>query len=124
MKLKSWSIIFLMLGFFLVLSPLGAQADPYPPFERHPNYRYHHPHGKAYGWHGKRPYAYGRHHKYFRGPYRFHHRRSYVERVYTAPPPVAYVAPITPIVGVQPCPQPQPMYAPSPLPGIHGQINF
>jgi hypothetical protein len=123
MNLKSWSIIILMMGFFLVFSPLGAQADPYSRFERHRHY--HHPHGKAYGWHGARTYHYDRHRKHFRHSYRFsHHRRPYVQRVYEAPPAVAYVAPITPIMGVQPCPQPQPMYSPSPLPGIHGQITF
>jgi len=116
MNLKRWSNLILMIGLLLVLSPLGAQAEP--PFEPHPNY--HHPHGNAYGWHGPRHHHFDRHHKYFRR----YNRRPHVHRVYTGPPPVAYVGPVTPIIGIQPYPQPQPFFSPSGPPGIHGQITF
>ena len=123
MNLKRWSIVILMMGLFLVLSPLGAQAEPYPPFEPHPNY--HHPHGNAYGWHGRRPHAFDRHRKYFRRSYRGpHNPRPYVHQVYAGPPPVAYVGPVTPIIGIQPYPQPQPFFSPPAPPGLHGQITF
>jgi hypothetical protein len=123
MNLKRWSIVILIIGLLLALSPLGAQAEPYPPFKPHPNY--HHPHGNAYGWHGPRPHAFDRHQKYFRrsrmGP---RNPRPYVHQVYTGPPSVAYVRPVTPIIGFQTYPQPQPVFSPLAPPGLHGQITF
>jgi hypothetical protein len=116
MNLKRWSTLILMLGLLLALSPLGAQADP--PNGPHPHYR--HPHGNAYGWHGGRHHNFDRHRKYFR---RYNHR-PYWHRAYAGPPAVAYVAPVTPIIGIQPCPQPQPFFSPSMSPGFHGQITF
>lgn len=119
MSLNRWLSVILLLGLILVLSPLGAQADPYQPFEPRPYY--HHPHGNAYGWDGPR---HERHREYYRGsctgPY---HPRTYVQQVYTAPP-VAYVAPVAPIIGVQPYVQPQPYYSQPAAPGFHGQVNF
>ncbi len=35
MNLNRWLSVIVMLGLILVLSPLGAQADPYPPFKHH-----------------------------------------------------------------------------------------
>jgi hypothetical protein len=123
MNLNRWLSVILMLGLILVLSPLGAQADPYPPFKPHPNY--HHPRGNAYGWHGQKPHGFDRHQKYFRrscmGP---HNPRPYGHQVYAGPPPVAYVAPVAPIIGIQPIPQPQPVFSQPPPPGFHGQITF
>ena len=121
--LKKWSIFMLIMGLCLVLSPLGAQAQPYPPYGPHPNY--HHPRGNAYGRQGPRRHAFDRHHRYMRrsfmGP---RHPRHYVKRVYVQSPSVAYVGPVIPIVGMQPYAQPQPIYSPPAPPGIHGQITF
>ena len=123
MNLKRWSAVILMMGVFLALSPLGAQPEPYPPFEPHPNY--HHPHGNAYGWHGPRPHAFDRNQKYFRGSCMGpHNPRPYMHQVYAGPPPVTYVRPVTPIIGIQPFPQPQPVFSPPAPPGLHGQITF
>ena len=47
MSLNRWLSVILMLGLILALSPLGAQADPYQPYDHQ---YYHHPHGNAYGW--------------------------------------------------------------------------
>jgi hypothetical protein len=122
MSLNRWISVILMLGLILVLSPLGAQAEPYQSYERP---YYHHPHGNAYGWDGPRHRDFDRHREYFRdscrGP---HHPRPYVNQVYAAPPPVAYVAPVAPIIGYQACPQPQPFYSQPAAPGVHGQLNF
>jgi hypothetical protein len=115
MNLPRWLSVILMMGLIMALSPLAAQADP--PFER-PYYR--HPHGNAYGWHGPRPHYFDRHHKYFRrsgmGP---HNPRHYMH--HAGPPPVAYVAPVTPIIGI-PYSQPQPFF--SQPPGLSGQLQF
>ena len=123
MNLNRWLSVTVMLGLIFILSPLGAQADPYRRFESHQNY--HRPHGKAYGWHGGRAHGYDRYQKQFRrsggGPY---HHQTYVRQVYTGPPQVAYVGPVAPIIGIQQIPQPQPMYSQPALPGFHGQINF
>lgn len=123
MSLNRWLSVILMLGLILVLSPLGAQAEPYPPFEPHP--QYHHPHGNAYGWDGPRRHAFDRHREYSRrscrGPY---NPRPYVHQVYAVPPPIAYVAPVAPIIGIQPYAQPQPFYSQPAAPGFHGQITF
>ena len=62
MKLNRWLSGIVMLGLIIVLSPLGAQADPYPP--HHQDYR--RPHGKAYGWHGGKSHGYDRYQKQFR----------------------------------------------------------
>jgi hypothetical protein len=122
MNLKRWLSVIPMLGLILALGPLGAQADPYPPFA--PESNYHHPHGNAYGWHGPRPQAFDRHQRYFRrscmGP---HNPRAYRHHVYGGPPPVAYIAPVTPILGIQPY-QPQPVFSQPGPPGLHGQITF
>ncbi len=115
MSLNRWLSVILMLGLILALSPLGAQADPYRPFD---NQYYHHPHGNAYGWDGPRHRDFDRHRDCYRGPY---NHRTYVNQVYAAPP-VAYMAPVAPIMGFQACPQPQqPYYS---QPGLHGSVNF
>jgi hypothetical protein len=123
MNLNRWLNVAVMLGLILILSPLGAQADPYPRFESHQ--KYHRPQGKAYGWHGGRPHGYDRYQKQFRcsggGPRNFH---PYAHQVYAGPPPVAYVAPVAPIIGIQQIPQPQPIYSQPGPPGFHGQITF
>jgi len=109
MNLKRWSSVFLMMGLILVLSPLGAQADPYR-------------HGHDYGWNGPRPHEFKRYRKHFRrgcgGP---HHSRTYVQEIYTAPPSVAYLAPVAPMIGI---PQQQPYYGPSVPNGLHGNVTF
>jgi hypothetical protein len=107
MNLNRWLTIILMMGLILALTPLGAQAGPYPHFEEHPRYR--HPHGKAYGWHGARHHAFDRHHKHFR--HYAHH---------AGPPPVAYVTPVAPVVGI-PFAQPQPYF---PQPGLSGHLQW
>jgi hypothetical protein len=120
MNLNRWLSVMVMLGLILILSPLGAQADPYPRFDSHQ--KYHRPHGKAYGWHGARPHGDQRQFRRFCGgpP----HPRSQVRQVYAGPPPVAYVTPVAPMIGIQQIPQPQPIYSQPSLPGFHGQITF
>ncbi|MFI5331346.1 MAG: hypothetical protein ACHQ2F_10000 [Desulfobaccales bacterium] len=120
MSLNRWLSVILMLGLILALSPLGAQADPYQPFDPHPYY--HHPHGNAYGWDAGRHHDFDRHREYSRGSWGPHHPRPYVQQVYAAPP-VAYVAPVAPVFGIQACPQ-QPYYSQPAPPGLHGQVNF
>jgi hypothetical protein len=123
MNPNRWLRVILMLGLILVLSPLGAQADPYQPFDPHPNY--HRPHGNAYGWRGRKPHGYDHHPKDFRrscmGP---SYPRPYAHQVYGGPPPVAYVTPVAPIIGIPSYPQQQPAYSPPASPGLHGQITF
>ena len=121
MNLNRWLSVIVMLGLILVLSALGAQADPYPPYHQD----YHRPHGNAYGWHGGRAHGYDRCQKQFRrscaGP---HQPQAYVRQVYTGPPQVAYLQPVAPIIGIQQIPQPQPIYSQPAPPGFHGQFNF
>jgi hypothetical protein len=121
MNLNRWLSVILMMGLILALNPLGAQARPYPHFKHHP--KYHHPHGNAYGRHGPRHHAFDRHHKHFRrsckGP---HNPRHYVH--HAGPPPVVYVAPVTPIIGIQPYSQPQPFFSQPATPGLSGQFNL
>ena len=121
MNLNRWLSVAVMLGLILILSPLGAQADPYRPYYQD----YHRPHGKAYGWHGGKAHGYDRCQKEFRrscaGP---HQPRAYMRQVYNGPPQVAYVTPVAPIIGIQQIPQPQPIYSQPGPPGFHGQINF
>jgi hypothetical protein len=123
MNLNRWLSVTLMLGLILIFSPLGAQADPYPPFRHYQNY--HRPHGNAYGWHGARPHRFDRYQRQFRrscrGP---QHHRPYMHEAYAGPPPVAYVTPVAPIIGIQPMLQPQPTYSQPAPPGFHGQITF
>jgi hypothetical protein len=116
MSLNRWLSVILMLGLILALSPLGAQAEPYRPYDRP---YYHHPHGNAYGWDGPRHRDFDRHRE-FCGP---RHFRTYEQQVYAAPP-VAYMAPVAPIMGYQACPQPQPYYSQPAAQGLHGQFNF
>jgi hypothetical protein len=116
MNLKRWLSVILMMGLILALNPLGAQADPHHP-------RYHHPRGNAYGWDGPRQHASARHQKHFRrscnGPrHPRHHGR------YAGPPQVAYVTPVTPIIGIQPYTQPQPYYSQPATPGLSGNLNW
>ena len=118
MSLNRCLSVILMLGLFLALNPVGAQADPYASCGPHP--KYHHPRGNAYGWHGKKYQAYDCHPKHFRGsgmgP---HHPRPYA---HYAGPPVAYVAPVAPIIGI-PYSQPQSYSQPAP-PGLSGNLNY
>ena len=110
MSLNRWLSVFLMLGLILAFSPLGAQAEPY--FEHRP--RYHHSRGKAHGWH-KRNHAY----RHWR---KSHHPRRYVR--YMGPPAVTYVQPVAPLVRIQPCPVPQPLYSQPAPPSFSAQFNF
>lgn len=129
MSLNRWLSVILMLGLILVLIPLGAQAEPYQPFDH--SYSHHH-RGHAYGWDGPRHRDFDRHRDYYRDSFRGpHHSYSYVQQGYLAPPPVAYVAPpvayvapTAPIIGYQACPQTQPYYSQPAAPGLHGQFNF
>ena len=109
--------VFLMLGLILVLSPLGAKAGP--DFGHHRRYQHHH--GKSYGWHGPRRHAVERRHAY-RHWRRSHFPHRYVR--YGGPPSVVYVRPVAPLVGIQPCPAPQPYYPQPAPPGFSGQFTF
>jgi hypothetical protein len=115
MKLNRWLSLIMMLGLVLAFNPLGAQADPYPPYGHYP--KYHHPRGNAYGWHGNKHQAYKCHQKHFRrsgmGPHSHHH-------AYQAGPPVTYVAPVVAI----PYSQPQPFPSQPAVPGLSGNINW
>ena len=112
MNLNRWLSVILMTAFFLALNPLGAQAEP--PCGHHP--KYHHPRGNAYGWHGKKHHGFDRHQKHFRrdcdGMYAHH----------GGPPHVAYVTPVTPMIGI-PYSQPQSNYQPA-NPGLSGNLNW
>ncbi len=131
MSLNRWFSVILMIGLILALIPLVARADP--PFEPRPYY--HHPHGNAYGWDGPRGHGYGwdgprghgydRHHKYFRRSCGGPHYPHYVDRGYgyAGPPPVAYVAPVAPVIGI-PYSQPQPFYSQPGPPGLSGQVQL
>ncbi len=113
MNLRRWLAVILMMGLFLVLSALSTQADPYP---------YHYPHGNAYGWHGQKHHDFDRcYRKHFRrscmGP---HFPRHYM---HPGPAPVAYVAPVAPVVAI-PYASPQP-YASQPAPrGLSGTVQY
>ncbi len=107
MNLKRCSTVILMTALFLVLVPLGAQAEPY----------WDHPHGYARGWDGPRPHHWDRHWRHYRESCG---RPYYAPRVCSAPP-VAYVAP-APVIGI-PYQQPQ-VYGPSVPNGLHGQVTF
>ena len=123
MNLNRWLSVILMLGLILILNPLGAQADPYQGCNPHQNY--HRPNGNAYGWHGNRPHGSEYYQKYYRGSCMGpHYSRPYVHQVYAGPPPVAYVRPVTPIIGVVPYAQPQAVFCQPAAPGLHGQLSF
>jgi hypothetical protein len=115
MILRRWLSVILMMSFILGLTALNAQADPYRP--------YHHPRGNAYGWDGPRSHGFDRHHKHFRRSCKGPHKHHYRDRVYEGPPPVAYVAPVAPVIGI-PYAQPQPYYAQPPTPGLSGQLQY
>lgn len=114
MKLSRWLSVFLMMGLLLALNPLGAQADPYPSYGHHP--KYHHPRGNAYGWHGKKHRDFDCRQKY-RGPHHSGHYANY------AGPPVAYVTPVAPVIGI-PYAQPQPYANQAAPPGLSGNLNW
>ena len=120
MYLNRWLSVILMMGLILVLNPLGAQADPYPHFKDHP--KFHHPQGKACGWHGPKHHGFDR-------PYKKHFRHSGMglqhphQYGYYAGPPVAYVAPVAPIVGI-PYSQPQSYSSQPAIPGLSGNLHW
>jgi hypothetical protein len=119
MNLYRWLSIILAMGLILAFNPLGAQAGPN--FEHHPQYR--HQRGNAHGWQGSRHHGFDRHHKYVRRSWKgSHYPHHYVRQV--GPPPVVYVQPVTPVWGVQSCPQPQPYYSQPAAPGFSAQFNF
>ena len=112
MKLSRWLSVILMMGLILALNSMAAQAGP----------KYHHPHGNAYGWYGKKHHGFDRHQKHFRrdcnGPY---HPRRYAH--HGGPPHVAFVTPVTPMIGI-PYSQPQPNYSQPANPGLSGNLNW
>ncbi len=110
MNLKKWLSVILALGLILALIPLSAQAGP----RRHC-------YGDVYGWGGPR-HGFDRHYKHFRGRGRGPHHPHYVERVYGGPP-VAYVTPVAPMVGI-PFAQPQPYYSQPAIPGFSGTLQY
>jgi hypothetical protein len=111
MNLRRWLSIILMMGLILALNSLTAQAGP----------KYHHPRGNAYGWDGPRPRGFDRHHKNFRRSCRGPHNPHYAGRGYGGPPPVAYVVPVAPVMGI---PYAQPQYSQSVPPGLSGQFQY
>jgi hypothetical protein len=115
MKLSRWLNVILMMGLILTLNALGAQADPYRP--------YHHPPGNAHGWAGPKHHGCDRHYQHYwrssRGPQNPH----YVHRVYGGPPPVAYVTPVAPVVGI-PFAPPQPYVSQPAARGLSGQLQY
>lgn len=115
MNLNKWLSVILMTGLLLSLNSLSAQADPYRPC--------HHPHGNAYGWDGPKHHGFDPHYKKYwhscKGPKNPH----YVTRVYGGPPPVAYVAPVTPVIGI-PYAQPQPQFSQPGPRGLSGQLQY
>ncbi len=110
MNRRRWSSVALMVGLILALSCLSAQAEPYW-----------HPRGHAYGWDGPRHHDFDRFDRRDWRCYRGPHHPRYVERVYS--PPVAYVAPVAPMVGV-PYAQPQPYYAQPAPRGLSGTLQY
>lgn len=119
MNPKRWLGLILMAGLILALNSLSAQADPYP--------TYHHPRGNAYGWHGQRTRGFDRHfdrrHEHFRRACRGPHSPRFVDRGYAGPPPVAYIAPVAPVMAMPYAP-PQPYYSQPPTPGLSGQLQY
>lgn len=111
MNLKRWLSVILAMGLILALNPLGAQAGPR-----------HHRYGDVYGWDGPRHRGFDRHYKHFRGCGRGPHNPHYIERGYGGPP-VAYVAPVAPIIGI-PYAQPQPYYSQPATPGFSGNLQY
>ncbi len=126
MNLKRWLSVILMTGLVLALNSLSAQADP--------DWPYHHPRGRAYGWDGPRHRAYGwdgprhhdfdRHYEHFRRSCGGPHNRHYVERVYGGPPSVTYVTPVAPVMGIPYAPSQPYFNQQSAPPGLHGQIGY
>lgn len=111
MNLNRWASIILMMSLILALNPMGAQAGP----------KCHHPSGHAYGWDGPGPHGFDRHYKKH---FRHHGKGRYHSHHYVAgPPQVAYVAPVTPVIGI-PYSQPQPYYSQPPVPGLSGNLNW
>src|SRR5512135_1520808 len=115
MKLSRWLGVILMMGLSLALNSLSAQADPYQPF--------HHPHGHAYGWDGPKHHGFDRHYKHYWRSCKGPHNPHYAHRVYGGPPPVAYVAPVAPVVAI-PYAQPQPYYSQPTPRGLSGQLQY
>jgi len=113
--MNRWFSVILMTGLILALSSLSAQADPYQP--------YYHPHGNAYGWDNSGPHGFDRHHDYFRHSWDWPHHPHYVTRVYGGPPPVAYVAPAAPVIGI-PYAQPQPYFSQPAPRGLSGTLQY
>jgi hypothetical protein len=115
MNLSRWFSIILVAGLILALSSLSAQADPDRP--------YHHPRGNAYGWDGPRHQRFDRHHEYFRRSHRGPYNHHYMDRAYGGPPPVAYMAPVAPVMGI-PYAQPQPYFSQPATPGLSGTLQY
>jgi hypothetical protein len=115
MNLSKWLSVILMMGLILALKSLSAQADSYRPC--------HHPYGNAYGWDGPKHHGFDRHYKKYwrscKGPKNHHH----VTRVYGGPPPVAYVSPVAPVIGI-PYAQPQPQFSQPAPRGLSGQLQY
>ena len=109
--MNRWFSVILMTGLILALSSLSAQADPYKPYDHH-----------AYGW-DDRAHGFCHHHEYFGHPYRGPHLHHYLERVYGGPPPVAYVAPAAPVIGI-PYAQPQPYFSQPAPRGLSGTLQY
>lgn len=106
MNLKRWLTVILMMGLIIAFNPLSGQAGPY-----------HHPHGKAYGWYGKKHHGFDRRHKHFR----YSHRGPNHSHYYAGPPSVAYVTPVAPLIGI---PYAQPQYSQPATPGFSGSLNY
>ena len=117
MSLNRWLSVILMLGLILALSPLGAQADPYRPFDHQ---YYHHPHGNAYGWDGPRHRDFDRHRDCYRGPY---NHRPYVIK-FTPRRRWPIWRPWLPSLGIRLARNPNNPITPSPHPGLHGQSTL
>ena len=115
MNLSRWFSVILMMGLILALNTPRVQADPYRP--------YHHPHGNAYGWDGPRPHGFDRHHECLRHSFMRPHHPHYINRVYGGSPPVAYVAPVAPVIGV-PFAQPQPYFSQPAPRGLSGTLQY
>jgi hypothetical protein len=116
MNLRRWLSIILMLGVILALSSLSAQADPYRPYRWHPR-------GHAYGWDGPRHHRFDRYERRFGHRWRGPHHPYFAKRCYGGAPPVAYVTPVAPVVGV-PYAAPQPYYSQPGPRGLSGSIQY